>query len=347
MKRHKQPFVIANTSIPPGQRRTVDIVVAKLYTRSDMYMNAHVVHGKSEGPVLFLSAAVHGDEINGVEIIRRVLGLKLLNSLRGTLIAVPVVNAFGFINASRYLPDRRDLNRFFPGSHKGSLTSRLAAIFMDEIVTRSHYGIDFHSGSNSRNNLPQIRAYLRDPAIRGMAKAFGTPVIIDAALRDGSLRQAALQKNVPVLLYEGGEAMRFDEVPIRVGVRGVIATMRHLNMLPAGKRSSKCISPIQASHSTWARAGGSGIFLPKVRLGEMVRRGDTLGRVTDPFNENTITTISPVTGMVIGQLESPPVQTGDAVIHIAAIEDMDAAEGVMDSFQREYEMDQLLTENIF
>ncbi len=336
----KRPhFSIGGIEIAPGTRRTVDIAVAGLYNRSELYMNVHVVHGRSTGPVLFVSAAVHGDELNGVEIIRRLLQMKLLKSLRGTLLAVPVVNAFGFISGSRYLPDRRDLNRFFPGSAKGSLTSRQAAAFMEEIVDRSSHGIDIHTGSGFRCNLPQIRAYLGDERTRAMAMAFGAPVVMDSNLRDGSLRQAAQERGIPMLLYEAGQAMRFEEIPIRAGLRGVVSVMRHLGMLPGGKRSAKSVSPIVTDHSTWARSGSSGIYLHRTALGDIVRKGRPLGLVTDPFGEHETPTLAPIDGIVIGRLESPLVHTGDAVCHVAAITDRSAAAVALENFQREYELD--------
>ncbi len=337
----KRPyFSIGGVEIAPGTRRTVDIAVAGLYDRSELSMSVHVVHGRSSGPVLFVSAAVHGDELNGVEIIRRLLRMKLLKSLHGTLLAVPVVNAFGFISGSRYLPDRRDLNRFFPGSGKGSLTSRQAAKFMEEIVDRSSHGIDMHTGSGFRYNLPQIRAYLGDERTREMALAFGAPVVMDSNLRDGSLRQAALERGIPMLLYEGGQAMRFDEIPIRAGLRGVVRVMRHLGMLQAAKRRGKSVViPIVSEHSTWARAGSSGIFLHRTGLGKIVRKGSPLGVVTDPFGEHETPSLAPLDGIVIGRLESPLVHTGDAVCHVAAITDTSAAAEALENFQREYELD--------
>ena len=183
---------IAGKQLATGRRRTINIPVARLYTHTEMTMPVHVLRGKKDGPCLFVCAAIHGDEIIGVEIIRRMLKLKILQRLRGTLIAVPVVNVYGFINHTRYLPDRRDLNRFFPGSQKGSLTSRLADIFMQEIVANSTHGIDLHAGSHHRINLPHIRACVDNAETQKLALAFGAPVILNANLRDGSLRQLSL-----------------------------------------------------------------------------------------------------------------------------------------------------------
>ncbi|MCW8901464.1 MAG: succinylglutamate desuccinylase/aspartoacylase family protein, partial [Gammaproteobacteria bacterium] len=213
-------LVINDITIKPGTRMTIDLPAARLYTHAPMSIPVHVVSGKTTGPRLFLSAAIHGDEINGIEIIRRLLKLPALKRLQGTLIAVPMVNVHGIINHSRYLPDRRDLNRSFPGSEKGPLALRLANLFMKEIVEQSTHGIDLHTGAIHRSNLPQIRANLDNDETEKLARAFDVPVIISSNLRDGSLREAAAEFGIPMLLYEAGEALRFDEVAIRAGVKG-------------------------------------------------------------------------------------------------------------------------------
>ena len=189
-----QPAItIAGTRVKPGQQTTISVPVARLYTHTEMAMPVHVTHGRREGPRLFVSGAIHGDEIIGTEIIRRLMKLKRLRSIRGTLLAVPVVNVYGFLQHSRYSPDRRDLNRFFPGSEKGSLTSQLAGTVMEEVIQGCTHGIDLHAGSNHRANLPQIRAAIDDPETLRLARAFKVPVIINARLREGSLRHAAAE----------------------------------------------------------------------------------------------------------------------------------------------------------
>ncbi|WP_232059067.1 succinylglutamate desuccinylase/aspartoacylase family protein [Kineobactrum salinum] len=213
-------LIIGDREIVPGERTVIDIPVAPMYTHDNLSISAQVIRGKRPGPVLFVCAAIHGDEINGVEIIRRLLQDPHLERLRGTLIAIPIVNIYGFINHSRYLPDGRDLNRSFPGSSRGSLTGRIAQTFLQEIVSKCTHGIDLHTGARHRSNFPQIRANLEDPAVLAMTEAFGAPLAIDAKIRDGSLRQAAGDMDVPVLLYEAGEALRFEELYIRAGSRG-------------------------------------------------------------------------------------------------------------------------------
>ena len=206
------PFEIAGVVIKPGQRISLEIPVPSLYTHTELEMPVHVVHGRKSGPTLFLSGAVHGDEINGVEIIRRVLRTKSLARLHGTLLAIPVVNIFGFINQSRYLPDRRDLNRSFPGSESGSLAARIAHRFLNEIVARCTHGIDLHTGAIHRDNLPQVRAVLDDEETEKMARAFKPPVILNTSIVEGSLREAVEKLDIAVIVYEAGEALRFDEV---------------------------------------------------------------------------------------------------------------------------------------
>ncbi|MGM0545060.1 MAG: M14 family metallopeptidase, partial [Pseudomonadota bacterium] len=208
----RSSFQLAGHSIAPGKRLQIDVPVARLYTHTPLHIPVEVVRGRRNGPVMLVCGGIHGDEINGVEIVRRVLRAKAINSLRGTLIAVPVVNVFAFLQQTRYLPDRRDLNRCFPGSESGSLGGRVAALFREEIVDHATHIIDLHTGAIHRTNLPQIRAQLRpESETDRMADAFGAPVILNAELREGSLRHYAQSRGIPVLTYEAGEALRFDE----------------------------------------------------------------------------------------------------------------------------------------
>ena len=329
-----EPFVINGITVQPGNSLTVDLPAGRLYTHAPMTMPVHIVCGKQAGPRLFISAAIHGDEINGVEIIRRLLKLSALKRLKGTIIAVPIVNIHGLINHSRYLPDRRDLNRSFPGSEKGSLAARLAYLFMKEIVEQSTHGIDLHTGAQHRTNLPQIRANLDDPETDQLAKAFGVPVIISSNLRDGSLREAAAEYGIPSLLYEAGEALRFDEVSIRAGVNGIINVMRILEMLPPRKRSStrKTIEPVVARSTAWIRAQDSGILRAMVPLGGRVKKNTLLGVIADPFGQKEIQLISPFSGIVIGRTNIPLVNEGEALYHIARFEDVKDVEAKVDDF---------------
>lgn len=327
MKRN--PITIGNTSVQPGQRATIDLPIARLYTHTQMNLPVHVVHGKKEGPILFISAAIHGDEINGVEIVRRLLKLKMLEKLKGTLIAIPIVNVYGFINQSRYLPDRRDLNRSFPGSYTGSLASHLARIFMTEIVAKCTHGIDLHSGSGHRVNLPQIRANMEDPVVERLATAFGAPVIVNARLRDNSLREAVIDLGIPMLLFEGGESLRFNEHPITIGLKGIVAVMRELGMFPKKVRK-KIPLPVVVKATSWVRANKSGIIHSAVPLGAVVKKNQVMACIIDPIGENEQKLLAPFEGIVIGSLNLPLVHTGDAIFHLASAERRQDLEDISD-----------------
>ena len=329
------PLVINGTTIRPGSRVTLDIPVAQLHTHTPVNMPVQVVRGHREGPRVFVSAAVHGDELNGVEIIRRVLRHKSLRRLRGTLIAVPIVNVHGVLHHSRYLPDRRDLNRAFPGSERGSLTARLANIFMSEIVANCTHGIDLHTGAIHRGNLPQIRGDLDDPETLRLARAFGVPVLLNSALRDGSLRQAAADRGIPMLLYEGGEALRFEDFAIRVGVRGVMNVLRSLGMLRPSRRKRPLPEPFVARASSWVRAPQSGFLRGSAELGAHVGRGERLGMVADPFGESEVAVTCPTSGIVVGRTHLPLVNEGDGLFHIARFESSDEVAAEVEAFQSE------------
>jgi len=330
MARRRPPFVLGGAAVQPGTRQTVQLDVAQLYTHTPVGMPVHVVHGRRDGPTLCLSAAVHGDEINGIEIIRRVLALPQLRRMRGTLLAVPIVNVFGVLARTRYLPDRRDLNRSFPGSPKGSLAARLAHLFTGQVLDRASHAIDLHTGTAHRANLPQVRANLDDPQALAMARAFCAPVIINSDLRDGSLRHAADERGIPVLLYEGGEALRFDEHCIRLGVRGIVGAMRGLGMLPRVKRKYAPQQPVQVERTRWVRAESSGILRTTVQLGQRVREGERLGLISDPFGEGETEAPAAFDGIVIGRTNLPLVHEGDALFHVARVHHPDRASEVVE-----------------
>ena len=330
-----KPFEIGGESIKSGEQKAVYLPIPDLYTHNSMTWPVYVVQGKYSGPVLFLSGAVHGDEINGVEIIRRVLKSKIVKRLRGTLIALPVVNIFGFINQTRYLPDRRDLNRAFPGSERGSLAARMANLFLQEIVSRCTHGIDLHMAAIHRDNLPQVRAVLSDPETEKMARAFISPVIVDTPIVEGTLRSAAQKLSVPVIVYEAGEALRFDEVAIRAGVKGVISTMRDLGMLPGSTRIKKQVEPFVARSTTWTRASKSGILRTVKTLGALVDKGEIMGIISDPFGEEEESVCAPSEGIIIGRTNIPLVNEGEALFHLARFKDAENVLEQVEEFQNE------------
>ena len=319
MTRTRAPFLINNHEARAGRRTQLEIPIARLMSGTPVALPVIVLHGRYEGPTAWINAAIHGDELCGVEIVRRVLEEIDATSLHGTLIAVPVVNVHGFNNSDRYFPDRRDLNRSFPGSTRGSLASRVAHLMMTEIVQRCDVGIDLHTGSDHRTNLPQIRADLEDAPTRSLTEVFGAPVTIHSRTRDGSLRQAASDAGATVLLYEAGEALRFDEQAIQTGTDGVLRVLHHLEMIAAGPNPA---AQTQFAKSTrWLRASRSGILDLAKGLGAVVGDGDEVAVIRDPFGKRLSRLRSPIAGIVIGGTEHPLVNRGDAVLHIAATTD--------------------------
>lgn len=319
-----EPFTIGAHTILKGETKRLELPMVRLYTDTTMSIPVYVKRGKQDGPTLFLSAAIHGDELNGIEIINRIINSKSIKNLKGTLIAVPMVNVYGVLNQSRYLPDRRDLNRSFPGSSRGSLAARIAHLFLNEIVKKADYGIDFHTGAIHRSNLPQIRADLDDTDTLEFAKAFAVPVMLNANTRDGSLREAASELNTKVLLYEAGEALRFDELAIRAGVKGTINAMRHLGMITKSrKKNTVKIEPFIARQSGWVRASESGLVVHHKQLGDFVQKGEALATISDPFGQTLDEVISNADGIIIGKQNIPLVQEGEAMYHIAYFKQLD------------------------
>jgi predicted deacylase len=308
----------------PGERKSILIPLPSLYHGEPLSMPTHVIHGKKDGPILLVMGAIHGDEINGTEIIRRLLSQKGFSDLSGTLICVPVVNVYGYIHQSRYLVDRRDLNRCFPGSASGSLGSRLAHLIVQELLLKASHVIDLHTGALHRSNFPQIRSSLNNQETRSLAHAFSAPVIIDSRQRDGSLRQMALDLKKPCLLYEVGEALRFEEMGIRLGVKGILNVMQHLGMLKT-TGENKLSRPTIVSNTHWVRAGRSGNLLTKKKLGSIVKKGEVIGLISNPFDLSSTRIISPYKGIVIALSKLPAVHEGQALFHIGMLERPDAS----------------------
>ena len=320
MTRGRAAFQLDGASVRAGQRREVELPISRLVSGSIVSLPVMVVHGRGEGPTIWVSAAVHGDEINGVAIIRKVLARLDARRLRGTLLAVPIVNVHGFITGDRYLPDRRDLNRSFPGSARGSMASRLANLLMTKVVARCSVGIDLHTGTDHRANWPQVRANLADEATLDLATAFGAPLMLHSETRDGSLRHAATVAGATVLLYEAGEPWRFDRHAIDIGVDGVLRVFGALDMIddPPSNGSPRH-EPLVAHTSRWIRAGTSGILELEVDLGDQVDVHDVLGNVYDSFGRKLAVVRAALAGVVIGMTRNPLINRGDALVHIAPI----------------------------
>jgi len=340
-----EPFRIGSHRVEAGTRRTVDLPVSVLSDHTPVTMSVQVLHGAKPGPTMFVSAAVHGDEVIGVEIVRRLLRAPALAGLKGTLLAVPIVNAFGFMNHSRYLPDRRDLNRSFPGNSSGSLAARLANLFLREIVLRSNVGIDLHSAAIHRTNLPQIRVVPGKPRTLALAEAFGAPLILMSAMREGSLRQIAAKQDIDVLLYEAGEGLRFDEHAVRTGVTGILRVMRHLGMVSGKQITKPRANAVRSSSSTWLRAPAGGLLRTFKTIGEEVAAGDVLGVISDPFGEKETEIVAEAPGLLIGRTNLPIVNEGDGLFHVATISKTADAKTTIDSLAMQLHADPLFDED--
>jgi len=316
-KEFAKELVIGDRAFLPGERGVVQLPIGHLVNHELVDLTVHVRRGKEPGPRLFLCAALHGDEINGVEAVRRLLSRKM-QSLRGDLIAIPVANLPAFLYRSRYLPDRRDLNRLFPGSSQGSFGARLAKVIGQEIVAKCTHGIDMHTGAVNRPNLPQVRFSPGFSESREMALAFGAPVVLEAAIREGSLRHMCAVAGLPVLTYEGGEAQILDPAPVRVGLRGMARVMQYLGMLSPYKASRRSTEPVVCDESWWERAPRGGIYAPAVELGSIVKKGSILGKVGDPFGLTKTTIYSQKDGIVIGRTKNAVIDEGDGLFNIAS-----------------------------
>ena len=316
-------LVIGGVDIPRGEQVRVDVAVGSLATQGLITMPVEIISGEEDGPILVITSTVHGDELNGIEVIRQLLPLLSPGSLAGTLVAVPIVNVPAFMLQSRYLPDRRDLNRAFPGSKSGSQASRMAYTIMDQVISRCTHLIDIHSASAHRSNVPQIRVSMNRGDAASCASAFGAPFTIHSAERDGSLRMAATNLGIPSIVYEAGDAGRFNREAIDTGLIGVLGVMHHLGMVSPRdihikkiKRSKPERSRIFLS-SQWIRAPKGGLFRPQVEPGQNIKRDEFIGFIADAFGEGLVIIRSPKSGTVVGLTKNPVVSHGDALVHIA------------------------------
>lgn len=304
--------------ILPGQTKRIDVNLAKLPSNTSIDVPIIISRSKKPGPTLLLSGALHGDELNGTEIVRRIVDLGLNKPKCGTTICIPVINIFGFLHSSRYVPDGKDVNRSFPGSRSGSLASRVAFFVTNEILPMIDVGLDFHTGGADRTNYPQIRCMLKDPLNAQMAEAFGAPFLLDSKFRPNSFRQQAAKLGKNILVFEGGESSRFDEYAIQQGFEGTLRLMKHLKMYDS--ETAPIQSPsILIKGSSWVRARSSGFFQSTVACGSKVSKNEVVGYITDPFGTNKKTIKCGVNGYVVGLQNNPIVHQGDAIMHIGVV----------------------------
>lgn len=308
-------ITINKQEIGPGEHKEIQLNIARLPTYTNIDLPVHVYRGEEEGPRLLLTGGLHGDELNGVEIIRRMVANELLMPEKGTVIAIPLVNVYGFIQNVRGLPDGKDINRSFPGIKGGSLSRLLAHTLMDKIVPQIDYGIDFHTGGAARANYPQVRCVLDNEENRALAEAFAPPFIIHAKLIDKSFRKSAHKKGKHILVYETGESTRFDEPGIQQGINGTRRLMKHLEMISEASESQHETEIFEKT--TWVRAKYAGLFQPDIELGDKVSQRQLLGYITDPYGNERFKSVCPHDGRVIGLNYAPVVHKGDALLHLA------------------------------
>lgn len=305
---------INGEKIARGETRQIYLRIARLPTYTNIDLPVTVIRSEKPGPVLLLSGGLHGDEINGIEIVRRLIGRNLLKPETGSIIAIPLMNVYGFIQNVRGVPDGKDINRSFPGSKSGSLAMLVAHTIMNQIVPKIDIGLDFHTGGASRANYPQIRCVFEDEKNIELANAFCAPVTLHSALINKSFRKAAYNKKKHILVYETGESMRFDENGIQIGIDGTLRVMKHLGMI---KNAPVAEQTEMYNKSTWIRASYAGLYHSKVKLGDKVEPKQIIGVITDPFGNERFTIKSKLNGRIIGLNYSPVVHKGDAIAHLA------------------------------
>jgi uncharacterized protein len=307
-------IIINGINIRKGQKVQINISIARLPSHTLIELPVFVYRAKKEGPSLLLTAGIHGDEINGIEVIRRMIAGKKLMPERGTVIAIPLVNVYGFIHTSRNLPDGKDLNRCFPGGSTGSLARQIAHILMTEIIPNIDFGIDFHTGGSRITNFPHIRATIDDDVNYEIGKAFGAPFIINSEFIDKSFRKEAHKAGKSILVYEGGESLRLDELAIGHGIDGICRLMEYLKMRDHNVPKQEAVV---LKKTTWIRAKTSGIFSSIIDYGSEVQKNEKLATIGDPFGQSITDVKSPEKGYIIGVNNMPVINAGDALVHLA------------------------------
>lgn len=310
-------ILIDKHSFSPGENKKISIDIADLPSGTKIFLPIHVFRSAAPGPTLLVSAGLHGDEVNGVEIVRQCLVQGLFENLNvGTVIVIPLINIYGFINFSREVPDGKDVNRSFPGKAQGSLASQVAHVLSTEILPNIDYGVDFHTGGSTRYNYPQIRFSQDDPKARELAKAFAGPITIANSVIDKSFRKEAMNQGKSIIVFEGAESKRYDPLSTAEALKGIKRLLSHLNMHKAADIDIKEVGTIY-THTHWQRAEKAGLFIWERSSGEEVNEGDRLGSIHDPHNTYEYPVLADSTGIIIGHNNSPIVNAGDALFHYA------------------------------
>lgn len=311
-------FVLLGTEIKPGEQVELNFSLAKLHSRTAVDVPILVSRSKKPGPTVLFTAGIHGDEVSGVEIVRQMIAGKINQPAIGTVICIPVINIFGFLNKSRNFPDGRDLNRVFPGSNNGSLASRVAHELVTGFLPLVDYVVDFHTGGADRFNAAQVRINPKRPELKPLAALFGAPFVVHSKLLSKSFRSSCQKLNIPMLLFEGGKSNHLDRDIIEYGVMGAKRLLSHLNMLrPRFQALSPVQPPIIIDKSHWIRAKHSGMFQALIEVGTLAEEGDIIGQITDPFGKFNRKIKVTYSGYVINVNEAPLVYNGDALFHIS------------------------------
>ncbi|SFZ89789.1 hypothetical protein SAMN05428642_101563 [Flaviramulus basaltis] len=311
-------LTILGEQIKLGESKEVNFDVANLHTSSSVNVPVIIERSKRPGPTVLFTAGIHGDEVNGVEIVRQLIAKGINKPKCGTIICMPVINVFGFINLKREFPDGRDLNRVFPGSPTGSLAGRVAYKLMQDIIPNVDFIIDFHTGGSGRFNAPQLRYSKDNIKLNDLAKAFGAPFVLYSKNLSKSFRSSCFKLGKPLLLFEGGKSFHIDEAVTNSGVNGSKRILNHLNMLSTKfKASAPKKECVFINESKWIRANFSGMFKASTLIGTAVKKGDVLGNITDPYGKLNFAVKAQNSGYIINLNESPIVYQGDALFHIS------------------------------
>ena len=313
-----KPLVILKETILAGESKTINMEIAKLHTMNKLKIPIIVERSKLDGPTVLFTACLHGDEINGTEIVRQLIVQKINKPKRGTIICIPIINIFGFVNQTREFPDGRDLNRVFPGSKTGSLASRFAYYILKDIIPHVDYAIDFHAGGASRFNAPQIRIVPENPELKELSDVFNAPFTLYSKNISGSFRNSCDKLGIKMLLFEGGKSLDINEEVTNDAIEGTKRFLDHLDMLnPRKKANIKSKKPIYIEKSNWVRAKYSGMFHGMVKIGSFIKKGELIATISDPYGKVEHKMKAPHDGYVINVNDAPIVYQGDAIFHVS------------------------------